>query len=254
MFLGIYEGPLNTKYAIVDFTPFLDAWQYRVLSGELLHLEIVPMSMVRKIDDTYEPRHFPYGEETLTERLDIHARSNLDFEQTCSKITERADCKAWKPLQSKSEAEYQLVIKEIKGFESVSITIYATGALQIKCNPNQRNKILEWLEDAAELLPEQRRLVIFETSVRHMIWHTRTECVYPSDEVIEAVGKLEAGFSWYDFPIGWTYSYLQEDMCNPFQKYLPQFWPLEKFLVPHRKAKDKKRARKRPKQRTHKLE
>ena len=87
------------------------------------------------------------------------------------------------------------------------------------------------------------RLVLFETSVRHIIWHTRHEYGYPTNEVIDAVGKLETGFLWYDFPIGWTYTYLQEGLDNPFQMHLPQFWPLGDFLIPQKKAKKRKKER-----------
>ena len=45
VFLGIFKGPFDSEYAIIGHDPFLNAWQYRILSKELLNLKIVPITM-----------------------------------------------------------------------------------------------------------------------------------------------------------------------------------------------------------------
>jgi hypothetical protein len=234
MFVGAFQGAPSTEYLVLEFDPFLDEFTSKVLCQTMLRFDVIPANMVRKIDKLSGRKSLPFFEEKFTDRVEVHFRSNIDFEATWERLRKRADCKADKPLKPGSEAEYQIVLKRIKMFEDAAITIFANGALQVKCKFGQLDDIIEWVKDAVDLLPDHRRLVLFETSHKYSIWDTRKEGVHPSEEVIEGLAKLEKGPPVLHFWTGWTYTYLQDSPENFFKIRLPQLWPLDKFLIPEK--------------------
>jgi len=232
--LGVAGSGGLDEYLVLDQSIYKDTFKSNILSLGILDLHVIPMNLVEKIEKGSMRKRPPWRHEKFTGIVWVHYRSNADFIGTWQKVQKRSDCKATRPpkySKRASEAEYQIVIKEIDTLEGVAVTVYSNGALQIKCNVGQLNKVKEWIREVIELPPEHRRLVLFETSFKYAIWDTHKEGAYPAEEIIEGLARRKKGPPVAEFKLGWTHYFFVDLPENPLEKLLPHLKPLHKFLV-----------------------
>jgi len=238
--LGVVGDEVSGEYLVLDRSSYQDSFKSNILSLGILDLKVIPMKCVEMLEETDMRRRPPWSYEKFTMKMEANYESNIDFCSTMVKVQRRNDCEVDIPPKDGSETDYEteFTIREIKGMgRMVSITIYPTGTLQIRCKHEQLSEVLKWIREAVDLLPDHKRLVLFTIGHKYTIYDTYREHARSTQEFIDRIGKAEEGPHTTIFPIGWVHYFFVELDENPLQEFFPGCQPLENFVIKDDKRK-----------------
>jgi len=229
--LGVAGDELSGEYLVLDQRTDRDSFKSNILSLDILDLKVIPMKNAEFIEKTDIRRRPPGSSERFTMKLEADYKSNIDFNATRKKVEERGDCEVGPIRKTDSEAEYGIKIKRIRNVEGASITLSAESTLQIFCKHEQLDDCIKWILEAVELLPDNKRLVLFPTKITYSIHDTYKEGGRPTDEVIDYIAKREGEQRLVILPIEWAHSFFGELPDNPLQKLFPGCQPPKSFVI-----------------------
>lgn len=239
--LGVTGDEVCGEYLVLDRSTYQGSFKSDLLSFDILDLRVVPLKDVESVERTGMRRRPPGIDESCSMKMEANYRSNIDFSATLVKVRKRSDCKITQTLAPQSDAVYGIGIKKIETIEGASVTISANGTLQIFCFYRGLDDCVEWIQEAVELLPEHRRLVLVPTKITYRVNDTYKERARPTDEVIDRIARVE-GESPVIFPIGWVHRFFVELDANPLQEFLPGCQSLERFVIKDENKKKKENA------------
>ncbi len=229
--LGVIGDKVSGKYLVLDRSTYQDSFKSAIFSLDILDLKVIPLENVELIEKTDVRQRPPGSNEKFTMYMEADYRSNIDFNATWNKVRKRIDCKSEPIRRSDSEAEYGIKIAKINAVDEASITISAEGTLQIFCGHKVLDDCIKWIQEAVELLPGHRRLVLFPTKITYRVNDTYKEATRPTEEVVDRIAKAEGSSLPVIFPIGWAHRFFVELAANPLQALFPGCKPLEEIVT-----------------------
>jgi hypothetical protein len=228
--LGVAGDKVSGEYLVLDRSTYQGSLKSELFSLDIFDLKVIPMKDVELIEKTNMRQRPPGIYENFTMEMEANYKSNIDFNATMVKVEKRNDCKAERIRRSKSEAEYGINIQRISTLEGVSINISNKRTLQIFCEHRGLDDCIKWIQEAVELLPGHKRLVLFPTKVTYSIHDTYKEKSRPTEEVIDCIARAKDGPPVV-LPIGWAHRFFVELDVNPLQGLFPGCQPLENFVM-----------------------
>lgn len=234
--LGVVGDELSGECIVLDRSTYQDSFKSEISALGILDLRVIPMKHVERIQRT-ELRRRPLGiSEDFNMLMEVDYRSNIDFDATILKVEARSDCKPKRAGNFQSET-YQLVIKEIGSLGGVSVVISCKRTIQIFCKHKDLDRCIGWIQEAVELLPDHKCLVLVPTKITYQIDDTYKEDARPTDEVIDRIAKAEGG-SPVVFPIGWAHRFFVESDANPLQGLFYTDEPIGNLVFENRRKEN----------------
>jgi hypothetical protein len=234
--LGVLGDEVSGEYLIIDRSTYQDSFKSALFFLNILDLRVVPIQDVDLIRKTNVRQRPPGISEEFNMLMEVDYKSNIDFESTILKVEKRGDCKA-KRVGNSLQETYQIVIKEISTIEKTSIVISCERMIQIFCNDKDLDRCISWIQEAVELLPNHKRLVLVPTKITYKINDTYKEPSRPTEEVIQRIAIAKDGQPVV-LPIGWAHRFFVELDENPLQGLFPSSQSLEGFVFENEKRKN----------------
>jgi hypothetical protein len=234
--LGVLGDQVSGEYLVIDRSTYEDSFKSALFFLNILDLRVVPMQYVDLIKKTSIRQRPPGISEEFNMILEANYKSNIDFDSTILKVENRSDCET-KRIGNSLQETYQIVIKEINGLERASIVISCERMIQIFCNHKDLDHCISWVQEAVELLPDHKRLVLVPTKITYRINDTYKEPSRPTEEVIHRVATSNDGQPVV-FPIGWAHRFFAELDENPLQELFPSNHPIEDLVFEDKKRKN----------------
>lgn len=234
--LGVLGDQVSGEYLVIDRSTYQDSFKSALFFLNILDLRVVPMQDVDLIRKTSVRQRPPGISEEFNMLMEADYKSNIDFDSTILKVEKRNDCKP-KRIGNSLQETYQIVIKEISTLEKTSIVVSCERMIQIFCKHKDLDRCISWIQEAVELLPDDKRLVLVPTKITYKINDTYKEPSRPTEEVVHRIASVKDGPPIV-LPIGWAHRFFSELDANPLQGLFPSGQPLEDFVFEDKKRKN----------------
>jgi hypothetical protein len=234
--LGTLGDEVTGQFLVIDRSTYQDSFKFALFSLNILDLRVVPKQDIDSIKKTNVRQRPPGVSEEFSMLIEADYRSNIDFDSTILKVEKRSDCKPKRVGNSKSET-YQMVIKKIDMLAGTTINIFCGRMIQIFCSHENLDRCINWIQEAVEILPGHKRLVLIPTKITYKIDDTYKEPSRPTEEVIYRIAASK-GAEPVVLPIGWVHRFFVELDENPFQGMFPNDRPLEDFVLKREKEEE----------------
>ena len=236
--LGVLGDKVSGEYLVIDRSTYRDSFKSALFFLNLLDLKVVPVNEIDFIRKTNVRKRPPGISEKFSMVMEANYNSNIDFNASILKVEKHSDCKSKRVGNSLSET-YQLKINEISEIEGTSILISCKRLVQIFCNHKNLDRSINWLQEAVELLPEHKRLVLIPTKITYKINGTYKEPVRSTDEVINQIAMAKDDGQPVILPMGWAHRFFSELDENPLQGFFPRDMPLHDYVLEKENQKKK---------------
>ena len=237
--LGTVEGSDSQPYLVLDRSTYNKSFKSVLFSLGLFDLWMVPTSEVESVLNLSYRERPPGINEKMHLKMAIYYKSNLDYEETQTKLQKRGGCLVEPNQPAQTDGSCNFTVKEIESIKEATIVFSPTGNIQIDCLPKQLNQCLGWLEEAVEIFPGHKHLVLIPTNFMLNVHDIFKEPAEPTDEIIEKLAQTEGSKSIV-FPLGWIHYFFTDLDNNPLRELFSQSPPLDGKGV-FKKKKDKNR-------------
>lgn len=243
--LGILGDDVSGEYLVIDRSTYQDAFKSALFSLGILDLMIIPVAEIESIRATDLRKRPPGVYENLKWNVEVDYKSNVDYDETVRKLQHRTDCKVEPNQPVQTDGYCGITILNFGAVEGAKILISPKGNVQVFCLTVRLDECVKWLQEAVEVLPDHKHLVLIPTHFMFNVHDIFKEAAYPTEEVIDRIAKTE-GNQPIILALGWVHEFFAELDKNPLQTLFPSSDSMDDLVLIH--ERNRKAATKTPDQ------
>jgi hypothetical protein len=218
--VGTVEDGNSKQYLILDRSTYNNSLKSVLFSLGLFDFWLAPTSDIESVLSLSQRERPPGISEKMHFKMEIHYKSNIDYEETKANLQKRGGCLVEVNQPVQTEGSCNFTVRNIDSIGEASIVFSPTGNLQIDCLPKQLNQCLEWVEKSVEIPADHKNLVLIPTNLMFSIHDNFKEPTEPTEDLIDGLGRTEGNKSII-LPLGWIHYFSTDLDDNPLKELFP---------------------------------
>jgi hypothetical protein len=227
---------VSGEYIVLDRSTYQDSLKSVLFSLGFLDLKAIPIAEIESAKTVDLRKRPPNVQEKLHWEMEIDYKSNIDYNETLTKLQRHNDFKVLINQPGQTDGSSGITVSDICGIAEAKILISPKGNVQIHCRPVTLENCIKWIQEIVEIFPDHTHLVLIPTNFMFNIHDNFKATAHPSEEVIDRVAKTEGNQSII-LPLGWVNEFFVELDRNPLQKLFPNSESIDDLVLIHDKKK-----------------